>query len=256
MTIEADILLARRLADAAERAAMPHFRSRLAIESKADLSPVTVADRAAEAAMRRILEADRPADGIYGEEYGVSAGTTNRLWVLDPIDGTRAFVAGRPIWGTLIALVEGGRPILGLIHAGAARDQWLGCTVGTPQTLLNGRPVRVRPCSTFGSARVGTTHPLAFSAAGHSAFQRMGRGVADVLFGGDCHNYGLLAAGQLDLVMEEGLKPYDWAALVPVVQGAGGIITDWLGRPLTLQSEGRVLAAGDRRMHDEAMQRI
>ena len=100
MTIEADILLARRLADAAERAAMPHFRSRLAIESKADLSPVTVADRAAEAAMRRILEADRPGDGIYGEEYGVSAGTTDRLWVLDPIDGTRAFVAGRPIWGT------------------------------------------------------------------------------------------------------------------------------------------------------------
>ena len=256
MTIEADILLARRLAEAAQDAALPHFRSRLTVETKADCSPVTVADRAAEAAMRRILEADRPQDGIYGEEYGLSGGSSGRLWVLDPIDGTRAFVTGRPLWGTLIALIEEGRPVLGLVHAGAAGDQWLGCLAGTAHTLFNGRPVQVRPCATLAMARAATTHPLAFSAAGHSAFQRVGRSVLDILFGGDCHNYGLLAAGHLDLVMEEGLKPYDWAALVPVVQGAGGLITDWRGQPLTLASEGRVLAAGDPRIHREVLSRI
>ena len=256
MTIEADILLARRLADAAHGAALPYYRNRLDIETKEDFSPVTVADRAAEAAMRTILERDRPRDGIYGEEYGVSAGSSGRLWVLDPIDGTRAFVAGRPLWGTLIALVEEDKPVLGIVHAGAAGDQWIGCLDPVPRTLLNGREVRVRPCAALASARAATTHPLAFSAAGHAAFQRIGRSVTDLLFGGDCHNYGLLAAGQLDLVMEEGLKPYDWAALVPVIKGAGGIITDWRDHELTLLAEGRVLASGDRRVHEQALERI
>ncbi len=256
MTIEADILLARRLAEAAAEAAMPHFRSRLAIETKDDCSPVTIADRAAEAAMRQILQSDRPHDGIYGEEFGVSAGTSGRIWILDPVDGTRAFITGRPLWGTLIALVEDGQPILGLIHAGAARDQWIGCLVPTPRTWLNGQEVQVRPCAALSAARAATTHPLAFSAAGHGAFQRVGRGVADLLFGGDCFNYGMLAAGHLDLVMEEGLKPYDWAALVPVVQGAGGLITDWRGQPLTLSGTGQVLACGDKRVHQQALERI
>jgi fructose-1,6-bisphosphatase/inositol monophosphatase family enzyme len=121
---------------------------------------------------------------------------------------------------------------------------------------LNGRRVQARACAELGLARAATTHPLAFSASGHAGFQRVGRGVADMLFGGDCHNYGLLAAGHLDLVIEEGLKPYDWAALVPVVQGAGGLITDWAGKPLQLASEGRVLAAGDARVHAEAMARL
>ncbi len=256
MTIEADLILAQRLADAADEAARPYFRSGTAIEQKADLSPVTAADRAAETAMRRMLERDRPTDGIFGEEYGISGGTSGRIWILDPIDGTRGFIAGRPLWGTLIALVEDGKPIIGMIAAGAARDRWLGCTVGTPSTTLNGRRVRVRPCTALAKARAATTHPLNFSAGGHAGFQRIGRSVTDMLFGGDCHNYGLLASGHLDLVIEEGLKPYDWAALVPVVQGAGGLITDWQGRPLALNSEGRVLAAGDRRVQADVLERL
>jgi len=256
MTIEADIILIQRLADAAEEAIAPYFRKGGAIEQKADFSPVTAADRASEIAMRRMLERDRPTDGIFGEEFGVSGGNSGRIWILDPIDGTRGFVAGRPIYGTLIALVEDGRPIIGMIAAGAARDRWLGCTVGTPRTTLNGKAVRARACPGLRSARAATTHPLAFSAPGHASFQRIGRSVADMLFGGDCHNYGLLAAGHLDLVMEEGLKPYDWAAVVPVIQGAGGIITDWAGQALQLNSEGQVLAAGDRKVHAEAMERI
>ncbi len=256
MSIESDIILIQRLANAADEAVVPFFRAGTAVEQKADFSPVTAADRAAESAIRRILKSDRATDGIYGEEYGVERGTSGRVWVIDPIDGTRGFVAGRPLYGTLIALIEQDKPILGLISAAAAGDRWLGCTVGRPQTTLNGKPVRVRPCPTLSAARAASTHPLAFSAGGHASFQRIGRSVADMLFGGDCHNYGLLAAGQLDLVMEEGLKPYDWAALVPVIQGAGGLITDWSGKPLTLNAEGRVLAAGDHRVHREAMERI
>lgn len=256
MTIEADIILIQRLAAAADRAVAPFFRSNSAVEQKADFSPVTAADRAAESVIRELLASDRPGDGILGEEYGISRGRTGRVWVIDPIDGTRGFIAGRPLYGTLIALIEDGRPILGFLSAGAAGDRWLGCTVGSPRTVLNGRPIRTRPCSGLRAARAASTHPLVFSAAGHASFQRIGRSVADMLFGGDCHNYGLLAAGHLDLVMEENLKPYDWAALVPIIEGAGGVITDWQGKPLTLASEGQVLAAGDARVHAEALERI
>lgn len=253
MTVEADIVLAQRLADLARAAIAPHFRAQTGVERKADLSPVTIADRAAEAVMRRTIERDRPMDGILGEEYGHRPSRTDRTWVLDPIDGTRGFIAGRPIYGTLIALVQGGRPVIGIIDSGAAGDRWVGVTVGGAQTTLNGRVVKVRPCGELRAAHAASTAPHLFSAEGHAAFGRVGRGVGDMLFGGDCHNYGLLAAGCLDLVMEEGLKVYDWAALVPVVEGAGGIITDWRGQPLTPQSEGQVLAAGDRAVHAAAM---
>lgn len=256
MTVEADLILIQRLADAADDAARAHFRQQLAIEDKPDLSPVTAADRAAEAAMRRMLEADRPTDAVLGEEYGLSPGGSGRLWVLDPIDGTRAFVAGRPLWGVLIGLLDEGRPRIGLISAAAVGDRWIGRMDGAPATTLNGRPAATRPCARLADARAASTHPGSFTAQGHAAFQRVGRSVRDMLFGGDCHNYGLLASGFLDLVMEEGLKPHDWAALVPVVAGAGGIITDWRGRPLTLGGEGRVLATGDPRVHAEVLARL
>ncbi|MGL6043667.1 MAG: inositol monophosphatase family protein [Sandaracinobacteroides sp.] len=256
MTIEADIILIQRLAAAADRAIAPFFRANTLIEQKDDFSPVTAADRAAETIIRDMLATDRSSDGIYGEEFGIQRGQSGRVWVIDPIDGTRGFVAGRPLYGTLIALVEDNRSILGILSAGAAGDRWIGCTIGTPRTVLNGKPVRTRPCAGLAKARAASTHPAAFSAAGHASFQRIGRSVADMLFGGDCHNYGLLAAGHLDLIMEENLKPYDWAALVPILQGAGGVITDWRGLPLTFASEGRVLAAGDPRVHAEAVERI
>ncbi len=256
MTIESDIALIQRLADEAADVVKPWFRQPLAVEDKADHSPVTAADRAVEAAIRRMLEQERPEDGLFGEEYGQRGGRSGRLWVIDPIDGTRGFIAGRPLFGTLIALVEEGRPVLGVISAPAANDRWLGCTVGQPRATLNGRAIRVRRCESLGAARLATTHPYSFTRAGRQSFERVSLAVADTLYGGDCHNYGLLAAGFLDLVMEEGLNPYDWAALVPVIEGAGGLVTDWAGAPLTLASEGRVLAAGDRRAHEAARQLV
>jgi fructose-1,6-bisphosphatase/inositol monophosphatase family enzyme len=163
--------------------------------------------------------------------------------VLDPIDGTRSFTVGRPIFGTLIALVDNGWPVLGIIDQCIIGDRWLAGP-GQP-TLFNGQRCHVRACATLAEARIGTTSPQAFPPEDFSAFERLRAGVGDVLYGGDCHNYGLVAAGHLDAVVESGLKLHDWAALVPIITGAGGVITNWQGQTLNMASDGRVIAAGD-----------
>ncbi|PTQ13345.1 histidinol-phosphatase [Sphingomonas oleivorans] len=243
-----DILLAERLADAAGEAIRPFFRARFDMETKADASPVTQADRAAEAAIRRILEVERPADGIIGEEYGTLRGDAERIWVIDPIDGTRAFIAGRPLFGCLVALLERGRPVIGVIDQPIARDRWVGAA-GRP-TLLNGAVARTRACAALGEAHLATTGPDYFRPPDGAAFGRLAAAAWGTLWGGDCHNYGLLASGHLDLVVEAGLKLHDFAALVPVVEGAGGRMCDWAGRPLDATSDGRVIAAGDPELLD------
>jgi inositol-phosphate phosphatase / L-galactose 1-phosphate phosphatase / histidinol-phosphatase len=238
-----DLALAARLADAAGAAIRPFFRQPFSMEAKADASPVTEADRAAEAAMRAILAAERPGDGIIGEEYGREREDAARVWVLDPIDGTRSFVAGRPIFGTLIALLEGGRPVLGVIDQPINGERWVGAT--GRQTTLNGIVVGTRTCDGVAQAHIATTGPSYFTADSYAAFDRVRAAARDTLWGGDCYNYGLLAAGHLDLVIEDGLKIYDFAALVPVVEGAGGRMTDWQGQPLHQGSAGQVIAAGN-----------
>lgn len=243
---ESDLSLAARLADAAADAIRPLFRKPFAMEAKADLSPVTEADRAAEAAMRAILNAERPEDGIIGEEYGREREDADRVWVLDPIDGTRSFVAGRPIFGTLIALIDAGKPVLGVINQPISGERWVGAA-GQP-TTLNGAAVRTRPCEAIAQAHLATTGPSYFTPESWAAFERVRAGARDTLWGGDCYNYGLLAAGHLDLVVEDGLKLYDFAALVPIVEGAGGVMRDWNGRPLDMLSNGQVIAAGDARL--------
>lgn len=260
---QADIDLAHRLADAAGHVIRPYFRHEHGVEIKDDQSPVTRADREAESAMRRLLDAERSGDGIVCEEYGEKTGVTNRKWVLDPIDGTRSFTVGRAIFGTLIALVEDGWPVLGIIDQPVQRERWVG-VAGRP-TTLNGVPVRTRACRELAGSTIATTSPhlfdeddvqpyLALVAAISGGNPRQGP-----VYGGDCYNYGLLASGHLDVVCESGLKLYDFAALVPVVEGAGGMMCDWNGDPLTAASEGHVLAIGDpARMDDvlEAMHRL
>lgn len=242
MTYE-DIILANRLAEAAGEAIRPFFRARFERETKPDKSPVTEADRASEAAMRRILDAERPADGIIGEEYGNERTDAARVWVLDPIDGTRSFIAGRPIFGILIALIEENRPVLGVIDQPIARDRWVGARGQI--TMLNGAPAQTRRCSKLANAHIATTSPAAFPGDDLARFEPVGAAAGDILWGGDCHNYGLTASGHLDAVVESGLKLYDFAALVPVVEGAGGRMTDWQGNPLDASSPGHVIAAGD-----------
>lgn len=241
----ADIELAERLAQAAREAIIPHFRKGLEPDSKADDSPVTVADREAERAMRDILQAERPADGVHGEEFGVAEGTSGRQWVLDPVDGTTAFLSGRPIFGTLIALLEGGFPVLGIIDQPILAERWLG--VAGRATTFNGQPVATRRCRTLADATLATTGAHYFTDDEGHHFMALAAKTAHkrMIMGGDCYNYAMLAHGQLDLVCEAGLKLHDFAALVPVVEGAGGTMCDWQGDPLHAGSDGRVLAIGD-----------
>ena len=245
MKLDNDIALALRLADAAGDAIRPHFRSGVGVERKGDASPVTVADRAAEEAMRRILKAEVPRDGIIGEEFGSEEGTSGRTWVLDPIDGTVSFIAGRPIFGTLIALLVDGWPVLGVIDQPILGERWVGAS-GLP-TTFNGKEVRTRPCRELSDAMLATTGPHYFDDHQGEHFMTLAAKTDHkrMVMGGDCYNYGLLASGHLDVVCEAGLKLHDWAALVPVVEGAGGTMCDWNGEPLHAQSDGHVLAIGD-----------
>jgi inositol-phosphate phosphatase/L-galactose 1-phosphate phosphatase/histidinol-phosphatase len=251
---DADFALIQRLGDAAGDAIRPFFRARFETETKADDSPVTQADRAAEAAIRAILEKERPDDGIIGEEYGAVREDAARVWVIDPIDGTRAFLVGRPLFGTLVALLEEDRPVLGLIDQPIARERWIGGT-GRP-TLFNGAPAATRACATLAKAHLATTGPYLFPEADQPGFDRLRAGVRDTIWGGDCYNYALLASGHLDLVVEANLKLYDFAALVPVVEGAGGRMTDWAGKPLGRDSDGRVIAAGDPALIEAAIEAL
>lgn len=241
----ADILLANRLADAAGEAIRPFFRSGFTHEAKEDSSPVTEADRAAEAVIRRILDAECPRDGIIGEEYGEKTGTSGRTWVIDPIDGTVSFMAGRPIFGSLIALLEENWPVLGVIDQCINRERWVGAT-GYP-TTLNGEAVSTRSCRSLSEATLATSGPQYFTQHDGDHFMALAAKTAHkrMLFGGDCYNYALLASGHIDIVVEAGLKLHDFAALVPVIIGSGGMMSDWSGEPLHADVSGHVIAVGD-----------
>ena len=251
--IELDTLLAfaLRLADAAGDLIRPYFRKPLAVRDKPDLSPVTAADRAAEEAMRRLIEARFPEHGILGEEFGREREDAELVWVLDPIDGTKSFISGVPLFGALIALTREGRPILGIIDQPISRERWVGAA-GRP-TTLNGAPIGCRACPSLAVATLFATTPDMFKGEDAAAFARVSAAVKLVRFGADCYAYGLLAAGFVDLVLEASLKPYDFCAMVPVVEGAGGIATDWRGRSLDIAADGRILVAGDRRTHEAAL---
>jgi inositol-phosphate phosphatase / L-galactose 1-phosphate phosphatase / histidinol-phosphatase len=249
--IEGFLTLAGELADAAGAAIRPTFRTRLEIDDKPDLSPVTVADRTAELAMRRLIEARFPDHGIIGEEFGRVREAAEFVWVLDPIDGTKSFISGVPLFGTLIALTERGRPLLGIIDQPISHERWVGA-VGRP-TTLNGAPIRCRNCANLASATLFATTPDMFKGDDAVAFVRLAASAKLVRFGADCYAYGLVAAGFVDLVVEASLKPYDFCAMVAIVEGAGGVASDWQGRPLTVASDGRVAIAGDARTHAAAL---
>ena len=246
MTVaSADIARVQRLADAAGAAIRPYWRADFGLESKGDATPVTQADRAAEAAIRAIIETECPEDGIIGEEYGSVREGAARQWVIDPIDGTTSFVAGRPIFGTLIALMQDGWPVLGCVDQPILKERWVGGTgIGT---TLNCKPVTTRHCPELKEAILATTSPNCFSPHEGEHFMALAAKTAHrrLIWGGDCYNYALLASGHIDIVVEAGLKLHDFAALIPVVEGAGGLMCDWAGEPLHAASEGHVIALGD-----------
>ena len=246
----AALSLAEQLADAARDIALRHFRTPLAVERKDDGSPVTVADREIETRMRRMIRAAFPAHAIRGEEFAAE-GSGEFTWVLDPIDGTKSFVTGFPLFGSLIALLQADRPVLGVIEAPALAERWVGCE-GRP-TLCNGRQVRTSACRATEQAVVYTTTAETFDAGERRRFEALSARAALRRFGGDCYLYGMLAGGYCDLVIEVKLKPHDFMAAIPVVEGAGGRISDWRGAPLGTTSDGRVVAAATEALWRQAI---
>jgi len=249
--IDTFLALALRLADAAGEVIRLYFRKPIAVIDKPDLTPVTAADRAAEETMRGLIEARFPEHGILGEEFGRVREGAEFIWTLDPIDGTKSFISGVPLFGTLIALTRDRRPILGVIDQPISRERWVGAS--GRQTTLNGAAIRCRPCTVLAAATLFATTPDMFKGEDATSFARVSAAVKLTRFGADCYAYGLLAAGFVDLVLEANLKPYDFSAMVPIVEGAGGVASDWRGRSLDLASDGRILVAGDRRAHGAAL---
>ena len=242
--------LARRLTEVSRPILRRYYRQKLDIIDKADESPVTKADRECEAALRERITKAFPDHGIIGEEFGAEREDAEYVWVLDPLDGTRAFITGRPLFGTLIALNRGGKPIVGVIDMPILDDLWLG-VIGQA-TTLNGAPIRSRSCASLSDAYFSTVSPQVFR-NDMARFEALQAEAKSTTFGGDCYQYGMVATGFLDLVVERGLGIYDYLSLVPVIEGAGGVITDWKGQALTMASQGDVIAAGDRRILDQAV---
>lgn len=242
------------VADEARKIAKHYFRSALEVDDKADSSPVTVADREIEAYLRSRIAETFPEHGIFGEEQAPVNLDASMIWVVDPIDGTKSFVTGHPLFGNLMALLKDGTPWLGQIDMPILGERWQG-VAGMP-TLHNGEPCRTSGCTRLSEARGYTTDPRLFEGPARAAYDALVSSVRLLRFNGDCYNYGLLASGQCDVVLEIAQQPYDYLPVVQVVTGAGGVISDWAGNPLTLESQGDVLASATPELHDEMLEKL
>ena len=255
MTVIDFVAFIERLATSSGETILPFFRTSLGIDNKlagSGFDPVTEADRAAEAAMRKLISTHFPQHGIVGEEFGNERADAEYVWVLDPIDGTKSFIGGFPVWGTLIALLHNGVPAFGMMHQPYIRERFSGDNGAARYRGPNGeRQLAVRRCPSLSEATLYTTTPLLMNEAQRELFGSVERQVRLSRYGGDCYAYCMLAAGHVDLVIESGLKSYDIAALVPIITGAGGIVTTWDGKPA--HNGGNIIAAGDPRVHEAAM---
>ena len=247
------------LATASGETILPFFRTALEARDKnagGAFDPVTEADHAAETVMRRMIAQAFPAHGVLGEEFGSERLDAEYVWVLDPIDGTKSFISGMPVWGTLIGLQRGGVPCYGLMNQPFTGERFSGDGAsarwrGPGRRGREERALRTRPCPTLAEATIMTTHPALLEADSLQRFRTVEARTRLSRYGGDCYAYCMLAAGHVDLVVESGLKPYDIVALIPIVRGAGGVVTTWDGGdPAT---GGRIVASGDPRVHAEAL---
>ena len=248
---------AHHLADLSSAAILPYFRRTMKVDNKAaagKFDPVTAADRAAERAIAKAIKAAWPDHGIVGEEYGTKVGSSPYRWVIDPIDGTKAFILGFPIWGTLIGLMHGDQPVLGLMNQPFTGERFWS---GPSSSAMRGpdgreRRIKTRACVSLADAMFVTTHPDMFKAGEERrGFEAIRAATRYTRYGGDCYAYCMLAAGHIDIVVEAGLKPYDIAALIPIIEKAGGRCTSWDGG--SAANGGRVVAAGDPRVHEAAV---
>ncbi len=234
---------------------LPFFRTALAVENKkaGGFDPVTAADRAAEIAMRALIRKTFPGHGIIGEEYGSERTDAEYVWVLDPIDGTKSFISGMPAWGTLIGLMRFGEPVFGMMHQPFIGERFSGDGGAAHYRGRTGkRELRVRECVSIADALLYTTSPLLMSKDDRAIFARVEQKVKLSRYGGDCYAYCMLAAGQIDLVIETEIKPHDVIPLIPIITGAGGIVTTWENGPP--QAGGRIVVAGDQHLHKQALE--
>jgi myo-inositol-1(or 4)-monophosphatase len=245
------------LASASAETILPFFRTAMSVTDKGggQFDPVTAADHAAETAMRSLIRRSFPEHGIVGEEFGPERADAEYVWVLDPIDGTKSFIAGMPAWGTLVALTRFGEPVFGMMNQPFIGERFSGDGLAAQYKGPAGdRDLRVRACATLADAVLFTTSPLLMNDADRAAFRKVETAVRLSRYGGDCYAYCMLAAGHVDLVIETELKPHDVLPLVPIITGAGGVITTWEnGSPAT---GGRIVAAGDRRVHAAAIEML
>jgi inositol-phosphate phosphatase / L-galactose 1-phosphate phosphatase / histidinol-phosphatase len=242
---------AHTLADAAHALLAPAASHRFEAHREADPSFVTSLDEQIEARLRELIGGRYPDHGILGEEAGARSLDAEAVWILDPIDGTAPFVAGLPAFGTLIALAWHGVPVLGMVHLPVANQRYVGATGRS--SSLNGRTIRTRACADLSAAILTTSNPDFLGPSDRPVLDALRKPTAWRTFGGCCMSYGLVAAGRADLAIDAGLALYDYAAFRPLIEGAGGVITDWQGRPITLASGSQVLAAGDAARHGEAL---
>jgi myo-inositol-1(or 4)-monophosphatase len=244
-----------KLAAVAGEAIRPFFRTALGVQNKdgtGAFDPVTEADRAAETAMRALIRKTFPAHGIVGEEFGDERADSSYVWILDPIDGTKSFIAGMPAWGTLIGLAKDGAPVYGMMHQPFIGEYFTGDGASARYRGPAGeRKLLVRSCAALKDAILFTTSPLLMSEEERALFQEVEKAARLSRYGGDCYAYCMVAAGHVDVVVEAGLKPHDVLPLIPIIEGAGGIVTDWNGG--TAVNGGRIIAAGDRRVHEQAL---
>ncbi len=243
---------AEKLADTSGDIIRKYFRTSYQSDTKLDTSPVTIADKETEAALRAMIASHYPDHAIIGEEYGITRKESPYCWVIDPIDGTKSFIIGRAIFGTLISLNYNAIPVIGIIDQPISQERWMGLQ-GHGATL-NGQPISTRNCSVLSEAILCTTARELFNSEDGAAFDKVSRASKYTVYGGDCYNYGLLAMGTVDIVVEAGLQPYDFCALATITNEAGGVCTDWEGNSINYYSDGRIVASGNKYIHEKVLE--
>lgn len=244
------LTFAAQLADRAREITLHYFRQPLNIVDKNDASPVTIADQETESALRTMIAARFPEHGIIGEEYGAQSGASPYRWIIDPIDGTRSFISGFPIYCTLIALLHHDKPLLSIIDMPRLDERFSAADNGS---YLNGTKIAVSTCRDISQALCYSTDPTMFNPQQYQKHQALAQAVRQQRYTGDGYAYAMLAAGWIDLVVEAGMKIHDFLPLIPIIEQAGGIISDWQGQPLTNRSNGEILAAATPQLHRQAM---
>ncbi len=255
LNTRAFVLSLHRYADLSAKIILPYFRRAIEVSNKSgrNFDPVTPADRAAEEEIRRAIIKDWPSHAIVGEEFGYKEGTANYKWILDPIDGTSSFITGLPVWGTLIGLLDGDEPVVGMMNQPFTEDRfWSDGRNAKYRGRTGELQLSTRDCALVNQAILSTTSPELFEPGVETeTFNKLRTEVRITRYGMDCYAYCLLAAGHIDLVLEAGLKTHDIAPLIPIIEAAGGRVTSWQGRPVS--AGGRVLASGDANLHDQVL---